>query len=308
MVFSDPGTAQEAIQNGTYDDWFNVVNDPRYIIQQLKRARQCRGPAAEDVARIENEARTADFEPANPGEVQGLRLPPKKKNRTKKDWSVALGAGFPMTAVYPATWSASFTTASCATDYAAYVTGVAGSSSNASILGYNNLYAGGCAGTAALTYWAYNTGGTATTSPALSADGTQIAFVQGGTLVLLKWSSTGGAFSGTTSSSSKNVTVASGTCNLVIAGEPIYGPTIAASTTIASCSGTTLVLSANGSGSGSGEPIAFNNQFTGTLSSGSKIVTAFLPGRAPLRQWAQNIRRWNSQGDTVAGAAALSLA
>ncbi len=41
-------------------------------------------------------------------------------------------------------------------------------------------------------YWAYNTGGTATTSPVLSLDGTQVAFVQLGggppsTLVLLKW-------------------------------------------------------------------------------------------------------------------------
>jgi len=46
-------------------------------------------------------------------------------------------------------------------------------------------------------YWAYNTGGQILTSPALSLDGTQVAFVQTnpsleGTLVLLKWAPTGG--------------------------------------------------------------------------------------------------------------------
>src|SRR5580700_2841276 len=46
-------------------------------------------------------------------------------------------------------------------------------------------------------YWAYNTGGQVLTSPALSLDGTQVAFVQTnasleGTLVLLKWAPSGG--------------------------------------------------------------------------------------------------------------------
>ena len=46
-------------------------------------------------------------------------------------------------------------------------------------------------------YWAYNTGGTITTSVTLSTDGSQLAFVQaqrGGaaTLVLLKWATPGG--------------------------------------------------------------------------------------------------------------------
>jgi hypothetical protein len=43
-----------------------------------------------------------------------------------------------------------------------------------------------------LVYWVYDTGGAAVTSPVLSRDGTQVAFVQAGgeypsTLVLLKW-------------------------------------------------------------------------------------------------------------------------
>src|ERR1035441_6653443 len=49
-VFSDPGTADEAIRKDTYDRWSKIVNDPRYVMQQLKRGLPARGPAAGDVA------------------------------------------------------------------------------------------------------------------------------------------------------------------------------------------------------------------------------------------------------------------
>ena len=70
----------------------------------------------------------------------------------------------------------------------------------ASIVAYRNLYTS-CGGTVPTTAWSYFTGGTIQTSPALSLDGTQVAFVQsssGGVanLVLLKWanaSSTAGS-------------------------------------------------------------------------------------------------------------------
>ncbi len=52
---------------------------------------------------------------------------------------------------------------------------------------------GGCAAPKPKTYWAYNTGGTVLTSPVISRDGTQVAFVETnggfGILVLLKWAS-----------------------------------------------------------------------------------------------------------------------
>src|ERR1019366_4276501 len=35
LVFSNPGTEEDAIANGTHDRWLSIVNDPRYIIQQL---------------------------------------------------------------------------------------------------------------------------------------------------------------------------------------------------------------------------------------------------------------------------------
>ena len=68
-----------------------------------------------------------------------------------------------------------------------------GADGTASIAAVNNLYAGAngaCTGPTA--YWNYNTGGTVVTSPVLSGDGSQVAFVQTtagvANLVVLKWS------------------------------------------------------------------------------------------------------------------------
>lgn len=64
------------------------------------------------------------------------------------------------------------------------------------IVAFDNLYSG-CSGTVPSPYWAYITGtaGAVVTSPTLSADGTQVAFVQGtagaAELVLLKWAADG---------------------------------------------------------------------------------------------------------------------
>src|SRR5208282_36082 len=101
--------------------------------------------------------------------------------------------------MYPAMYGASFTTASCS-DFVVYPTGTAGATTAASIVAFNNLYAGAgaciAAGASPPAYWGYNTGGMVTTSPVPSLDGTQVAFVQvSGTtasLVLLKWSANSG--------------------------------------------------------------------------------------------------------------------
>src|ERR1019366_708615 len=57
LVFSNPGTEEDAIANGTHDHWLKIVNDPRYIIQQLKR-RAAQGPAVTDIASTEQTAQT----------------------------------------------------------------------------------------------------------------------------------------------------------------------------------------------------------------------------------------------------------
>jgi hypothetical protein len=121
--------------------------------------------------------------------------PPKPRKRFKRDWAMSLGLGATVGADhYPAKFSFDTTTASCGgapqPDFVAFNTSVAGSTTQASIVAFDNLYSG-CTGTVPATYWAYNTGGTVLTSTVLSLDGTQLAFVQSSAgqaqLVLLKW-------------------------------------------------------------------------------------------------------------------------
>ena len=49
VIYGNPGTEQDAIKNGTHEQWLKVVNDPRYIVQNLKRGLPVQGPAAQDV-------------------------------------------------------------------------------------------------------------------------------------------------------------------------------------------------------------------------------------------------------------------
>jgi hypothetical protein len=111
------------------------------------------------------------------------------------DWSQNLGSGANAGAgVFPAKYSFQITTATCASgtkpDYTVFSTGLLGTPLQASIVAFDNLYSG-CTGIVPTVYWAFNTGGQVLTSPTISGDGTQVAFVQttGGIadLVLLKW-------------------------------------------------------------------------------------------------------------------------
>ncbi|MHB8218220.1 MAG: hypothetical protein ACYDDS_19270 [Candidatus Sulfotelmatobacter sp.] len=116
-------------------------------------------------------------------------------NGVAHDWAENMGNGATVGAGnYPAKFSFSLTTANCGNatqpDFTVYNTGLTGSSTQASIVAYDNLYSG-CIGTVPATYWAYNTGGKISTSVALSFDGKQVAFVQmvgtNARMVLLKW-------------------------------------------------------------------------------------------------------------------------
>jgi hypothetical protein len=106
--------------------------------------------------------------------------------------------------VFPAKFGASLTAADCTHDFVVYPTGQAGSTTAATIIAYNNIYVGtgGCETSDPAVYWAYNThtGYTVTTSPILSRDGTQVAFMEStastAELVLVKWAgSTTNSFS-----------------------------------------------------------------------------------------------------------------
>jgi hypothetical protein len=92
--------------------------------------------------------------------------------------------------------SPDITLASCS-DFVVYPTGQAGATGAANIIAYTNLYTGGCSGTVPSAYWAYNTGDgeAVTTSPVLSLDGSEAAFIQSdgatSSLVVVKWAALG---------------------------------------------------------------------------------------------------------------------
>jgi len=176
-VFSNPTDAQE---------YARVANEPRYL-QQLYR-REFQAARAEVVPRL-----------AGPPPVKRKKTV-QSKNALHRDWAVNLGTGATMgPGNYPAKFGFDVTKADCAADYVVYSTGLAGSGTQASIVGFTNLYSG-CGGTVPTVSWAYDTAGQILTSPITSLDGTQIAFVQTnaaqwGTLVVLKWAALSGSIS-----------------------------------------------------------------------------------------------------------------
>ncbi len=170
VIFSKPASSQQEQR---------LLRDPRYR-QHLARTLP---PALLEDAAIGALVPPLPFDAAR----GGAELPAHKG-----DWSQSLGSGASVGATnYPAKYSFRINSASCAKDFVVFGTGLASGVNQAGIVGFNNLYSG-CGGTVPSVYWAYDTGGTAVTSPVFSRDGTQIAFVQSGggyksTLVLLKW-------------------------------------------------------------------------------------------------------------------------
>lgn len=187
VVFSRPANAAQAAR---------VEGDPRYWHQFA------RGHIARTVVDdLSEQRRWWPF--------RGFRTS-KVRNTIHRDWAEDMGSGASSGAdVYPAKYTFTTSTASCATDFVVYNTGLMGSSSQASIVAYDNLYVGGCSGAVPQTYWAFNTGGQILTAPVLSYQGDQVAFVQtdgisAATVVLLKWSTSGSISAPATASSVSN--------------------------------------------------------------------------------------------------------
>ncbi|MGA1985198.1 MAG: hypothetical protein ABSG72_02925 [Candidatus Sulfotelmatobacter sp.] len=167
VIFSRPATFEQVGQ---------ITSDPRYWQQWYRQ----------NVARVLSDPAAGDADSIGPGAEEA---------NSEGAWSEDLGSGGSVGAGnYPAKYSFQITTANCASaaspDYVVFNTGLAGSTGQASVVAYDNLYSG-CTGTKPMVYWAYNTGGQVLTSPTISEDGTQVAFVETssgfGVLVLLKW-------------------------------------------------------------------------------------------------------------------------
>ena len=162
VIFSNPGSEEQAIQQGTHDRWLKIVTNPRYIQQQQRRSKL---PDAESTSIS--------------------RAPAKKrpKNLVTKDWSEDLGPYGVGIGNFPAIYT---TGASSCTDFAVFNTGANGSSSQATIVAFQNIYSS--CGTPTVR-WAYNTGAAIDQSVVLYTDGVQVAFAVGSfpaTLTILK--------------------------------------------------------------------------------------------------------------------------
>jgi hypothetical protein len=193
VVFSNPGTADQAIKAGRYEEWLRIVNDPRFQLQRMKR--EAAAKANLNPGQLLRPAEAETGAEAQASEARPLRK--RARNNLHRDWSVNMGGpGSP--GMYPAKYSFSISTANCGSDPSPdfvvfHQSLFAGSATHANIIAYDNLYSG-CTGTVPSTYWAYDTiGGAAKTSPVLSRDGSQVAFTQTNSgpgvssLVLLKW-------------------------------------------------------------------------------------------------------------------------
>jgi hypothetical protein len=173
VVFSRPATGRRAAR---------VEGDPR-LWQQWARGHIARIVSNDGSAPVED-----SFSVTSAIKASGARM--------HRDWSENLGSSATVGAGnFPAKYAFKTSTANCATaatpDFVVFTTGVQGTPSQPTVMAFDNLYSG-CTGTKPLIYWSFNTGGQVLTSPVISGDGTQVAFVQTnlgllGTLVLLKW-------------------------------------------------------------------------------------------------------------------------
>ena len=183
LVFSNPGTEEQAFENGSHDRWLEIVNDPRFILQGLKRNAAARGFGEESTGGAEAIASREITEAREAAEGEQLKLFPIRKpskppkGKIEKDWGEGLNTGTINPNTFPAKWSFSTSSASCANDFVIYPSGMAGTTSQASIIAYYNLYSG-CTSPVPKVNWAYNTGGTVSLSPVFSLTGSQVAFIQ----------------------------------------------------------------------------------------------------------------------------------
>jgi hypothetical protein len=134
------------------------------------------------------------------------RQPWRRNSLTlKRDWAVSLGNVDTSTPVpkehFPAMWGASFTNPDCANDFVVFGIRAGQATGQANIVAFNNLYLyTTCSAPVPQTMWAYYVGGGGSdpdqvrTSPVLSLDGKEVAFVEdrdkgsgGAYFHVLKW-------------------------------------------------------------------------------------------------------------------------
>jgi len=266
LVFSNPGTYAQAVKTAaSYAKWLTIRYDTRFILQQMKRHADATGGVSREMRTRGEEAVSPSgmVEPEDlaivvlrqfPGEPTAKPNPkptpkPKLKPRPKpavlkRDWSEPLSTGTVQPNAYPAKWGESLTCISC-NEYVVYPTGSAGTSSAASIVAYSKLYKTACTGDQTPPYisWAYDTGGTISTSPIISLDGSQVAFIQSnGTTASLVLLNPALMVQGNYTGGSTTVTITSGTVPAAYVGLTVSGFGMPGGETIESVNGSTVNL------------------------------------------------------------------
>lgn len=181
VIFSNPGAMEDAIRNGDYEKWHQIVTDPRYRMQWIKRYPASAVQMTADSYRFPG----LRHRPPDPGpprhEPRGPVL--EDDNDTiHGDWAVTLAGGAgtgPAPGMYPAKFSFSTTaTPDCTNDFVVFPI-TPSPIGQANLIGVNNLYSGTCTGTVPNFLFAYDFGGGGVqTSPVLSEDGTKVALVE----------------------------------------------------------------------------------------------------------------------------------
>jgi hypothetical protein len=214
VVFSSPEADSKALSS--------FQRDPRYWLQRVKRrglkdANVSDDANAADVAAIElvrrqsevlEVGRDEDSQDGDANETEERWRGRRRRNRglLERDWNQAMNTGFNSYsgALYPAKYSFNAANAmpDCTNDYVVFTTGLSGPSTAFNIIAFKNIYlnnAGGsafCSGANPTLLFAYyvstgSTPGGVNTSPTLSLDGTQIAFIEaagsGAIFHVLKW-------------------------------------------------------------------------------------------------------------------------
>ncbi len=92
VIFGNPGTEQESILNGTHEQWLRIVNDPRYVVQNLKKGLPVQGPAHQDVEMRQRIAEQ-EFRMRGPRDGRNLRheKPDPASVELHRDWSMDTG-------------------------------------------------------------------------------------------------------------------------------------------------------------------------------------------------------------------------
>ena len=167
-MYTNPVTAAEALARGRFKEWYRLVNDPRYVMQQMKRdPMQRRNAQATDFA-----SRMAILGRPS-AEVDGLsKLKRFPMPDLKNDWNVDVGPIGVGSGNFPAKFT--FNGGVSTNDIAIFNTSEPGSGTSATLIGLNDLYAA-----APAVAFAYNTttGDTVATSVAFDLRGDQIAFI-----------------------------------------------------------------------------------------------------------------------------------